>query len=198
MGYQKIFKYIFAVFITFVPLYIYPEISVVTAQWDPVQCEATCIENLKKWLEKNNRIADLKMKASSGIATFRWKKETSFDFLFIKGAFQMVGLGLRTVRLEALGKVKWKGGNAPEFTSTGDNTVFYLYGPYKNNPINYNQEGSLTSYPLTEKMKKDLHEAAEKDLDVQIQAQVYTSMSIPLNLILSSVRVIPPKEEKEK
>lgn len=159
----------------------------ITAAWDPIECEKSCLFNLQKEFSSTHKVADLDIRKDSGIVTFRWLPTVPFDFTVIKRAFQLVGLGLQTVDIELRGVVKWKDDNNVTLLSIGDGTVFQLIGPLLFKQNSYVNPGNKASYPIEGELKANLQKASREQKVVVIKGTLFMPRLAPYSVSVNQM-----------
>ena len=106
---------------------MYGEIEKITIKWTANLCADSCIRDMYKQFGAVNGIAEKIINQQQGMAEFRWKPKSSFNFQMLDQAMRLVGPRIQDSRVRVRGTISHDASNV-YLNSLGDNTRFILLG----------------------------------------------------------------------
>lgn len=164
------------------------EVEKVTVTWTSVLCRDACGQLLYKYFCRIPAVSSVEVNQQAGIAYLKWKENQKFSFAPVNHAMQMVGLGLRDVRVTVTGTIRATG-KYFSIISLGDNTEFYLLSPVT--PTNgYVNQFNLANRQLSPEMQQKLFNAQNERKIVTIEGPLFMPWRSPiLYLVVASMNI---------
>lgn len=163
------------------------EIVQVQVAWEPLRCTLSCAQLLAAQLQKVPGVALITMNVQSGYAQLQWKPGFPFVYANIHAATQAVGLGTgyrNNIHVTVRGLISFQQ-NTAILTSIGDNTVFYLLGPYTPLP---NQTSAsyfnISNYALSPALVQQLYAGAQQNSTAVIEGALFAPWRYPNNMLI--------------
>lgn len=192
---MKFIYLILAIFLSFSSS-ISAEIDKVTVTWTSVLCRDACGQLLYKQFSKIKGVSSVEVNQQAGIAYLKWKENVKFSFAPVNLAMQMVGLGLRDIRISVTGTVRATG-KYFSIISLGDNTEFYLLSPVTPQGQGYVNQFNTANRQLSPEMEQKLFNAQNERKIVTIEGPLFMPWRSPiLYLVIAnmSVKETPSQE----
>lgn len=186
---RKFFWTVLASF-EFLNLHIQAEVVKVNVQWQPETCTMECVKLLAAQFQKIPGVAQIIMNQPGGTAELRWKPGFPFVYAQVKTAMQMVGPGIRDIRVKVRGTIGFQK-QTVTLTSLGDNTVFFLLGPVTPQQGKMDVYYSLESHQLSPDMLNKLMQGAQQNRIAVIEGPLFEPWRYPyLWLIVSQLNFV--------
>ena len=129
------------------------EIERITVKWEPLVCQASCVQGIVRQLAAVAGIAEILIQADQGVVNVRWKPRMPFSFDFISNAVAMIGPRILDARVQVRGTLLATG-SAFILESLGDNTRFVLLSPAQQS-LNVNvPQNSFETHRLTAQLQQ--------------------------------------------
>lgn len=169
------------------------EILKVHIDWQPETCTANCARLLAEKFQKVQGVAEITMNQPGGYAELRWKPRYPFNFNDIQTAMQLVGVGIRTIRVKVRGTILFQA-QSVALVSLGDNTPFYLLGQLVPQPNQQVQYESLQNHQLSPSLLTQLSEGAKQNRIAVIDGSLYLPWNYSwLWLIVEQIQFVQPE-----
>lgn len=166
----------------------------VQLNWDNIQCQQDCANNLNKNFQKIKEVSEVTVNQQTGVATLKWQLNVPFNFRPIHEAYAKVGIHMIALRLKVSGTITQKG---KQFllVSSGDNSRFNLIGNITAKTHQYTAEKSPYNRPLTADLIKQFIQAEKDRSLVTIEGPILQPFQFPpLDLITENVSISQSKK----
>ncbi len=169
------------------------EVLKVQIQWQPEACNLTCAQLIGKQLQQVPGVAEIIMNQPGGYAELRWKPRYPFNYTAIQTAMQMVGVGMRTIRVKVRGTIQFQA-QSVALISLGDNTPFYLLGQLNATPNQQTISDSLQNRQLSQAVLSQLAEGVKQNRVAVIEGPLYMPSNYTwLWLVVDQLQFVQPE-----
>jgi hypothetical protein len=177
----------------------FSEIQKVVVTWDPVPCQQSCIEGLRKRFSMIAGVQSVDMNQASGLATLTWKPNVSFSFVPINNALRWIGIREIQVRVQATGKISQKGSDF-YLVSSNDGTRFLLLNRVAQTGNTYIEEYNAENRGLSPELVNQLTDIMKNQQLATVEGPLFMperSPPDPLSLVINTVKAEEKTETKK-
>lgn len=174
---------------------LYAEVEQVIVTWVSMECQTTCITQLRYQFQKIPGVQDVAI--NPGRAEIKWKPNVPFSFSPINVAMELLGITINDIRVRAHGTLS-HGQTNVTLTSIGDHTRFDLLNPVVPEISGQAAEYNIGARYLRPALRQKLVEAEKDGLEATIEGPLlFPERSPPLELVVDHVSFKKPEKPKK-
>lgn len=176
---------------------LYSEVLQVTVTWDPLLCQAGCMEGLNQRLLMISGVQNTQFNEANGMVTIQWKPTVPFRFTPINWALRYIGIRESTVLVKVKGTIH-SDGKGFWVISDGDRTKFELINRVYSDPNEYVVQYNAANRELSRGLRDSLKEFEHRHQDVFVTGRLFMPQRSPPNALMIIIDQVNSVDQKEK